>query len=658
MIRLRDVRKTYRLGGEPVHALAGVSLDIGPGEFVAVMGPSGSGKSTLMHVLGLLDVPDSGDYELLGRTVKGLSEDELAAFRSRSVGFVFQQFNLLARTSAEENVALPLLYSGDGMDAEKPRRLLREVGLGNRMDHTPSQLSGGQQQRVAIARSLVNDPALLLADEPTGNLDSHSETEIIKLLQGLNEKGITVVLVTHEDEIGRHAKRIIRMRDGAVVSDEQVDKGSHAPRSTVHGKGPAVDSGRLSAVTSHWAREARSHFRQAARALLANKVRTGLSMLGILIGVAAVIAMLALGQGARQSIEQRLASMGSNLLMLQPGATRVGGVTQESGAGTRMTVEDAAAIREEVLHVTRTAPTVDGRGQVAWGGKNWNSFVIGTTPDYEGMRAAKPMAGRFFTVEEDRARARVALVGVTVVRELFGESNPLGESVKINRVNFQVIGVLPEKGSGGWRDQDDVVVMPIQTAMRRVFGQDEVEDIDIEVDSPDNMEGVQAAVTDLMVRRHRVPPSRREDAFRIRNLQEMQDALQQTSRTMAMLLASIAAISLLVGGIGIMNIMLVSVTERTREIGLRKALGARPKDILWQFLIEALLVSVCGGCAGIALGWAITFVLSTFAGWAATVSPSAVLLAFLFSTGVGLVFGLWPARQASKLNPIQALRYE
>jgi macrolide transport system ATP-binding/permease protein len=400
------------------------------------------------------------------------------------------------------------------------------------------------------------------------------------------------------------------------------------------------------------------HFRQASRALLANKVRTGLSMLGILIGVAAVIAMLALGKGAQQSIEARLASMGSNLLVLRGGGRSVGGV---SGGGQsarlRFSLEDKREIAASVDGVKRVAADVDGRGQVVFGNKNWSTEIMGTTPEYAPMRAAVPSVGRFFTEQEERSRARVAVVGMTVVRELFGGQNPVGEIMKINRVNFQVIGVLPERGATGWRDQDDIVIIPLSTAMRRVLGQTDVEAIDIEVASADKMEQVTEAVRALIIRRHRLPPSQHE-SVQIRNMAEMQEALSETSRTMSMLLASIAAISLLVGGIGIMNIMLVSVTERTREIGLRKALGARRSDVLSQFLIESVVVSATGGLIGIALGWLITQAMSRFAGWAAAVSADSVALAFVFSATVGVVFGLWPARKASRLNPIEALRYE
>ena len=418
MIELSDVHKTYRMGDVDVRALRGVSLTIEPGEFVAIMGPSGSGKSTLMHVLGLLDVPDAGSYRLLGREVGGLSQDDLAGLRGEVVGFVFQQFNLLPRTTALENVALPLLYTPGPADPDRARSLLQDVGLGDRLGHRPNQLSGGQQQRVAIARALVNHPPLILADEPTGNLDSSSAEEIMALLRQLNERGITLVLVTHEPDIAQHARRIIRMRDGQVQSDERRQPAHAIPAAST--EPPAHALRRLTL------RELRAHVQQAIRALRANKVRTALSMLGILIGVAAVVAMLALGRGAKQSIQAQLAAMGSNLLVVRPGSRQVMGVALEAGAVTRLTIDDARAIGKEISSVKRVAPSVSGRGQVAAGNKNWNTQVLGTTPEYASIRASTPILGRFFTEEEGRARARVAVLGQTVVRELFDTASPVG----------------------------------------------------------------------------------------------------------------------------------------------------------------------------------------------------------------------------------------
>lgn len=650
MIELKDVHKTYAMGETTVYALRGVSLKIAAGEFVAITGPSGSGKSTLMHVIGLLDTPESGSYRLFGREVAHLGEDDLAVLRREAIGFVFQQFNLLPRTAADENVAMPLIYSSHGLDLKRADELLAQVGLQDRAHHKTNELSGGQQQRVAIARALVNRPRIILADEPTGNLDTASQKEILALLRALNRQGITIIIVTHEEEVAREARRRISIRDGVIQSDE---------RTAMEPAAPVMGVATAAALSQRWwFNELGEHLRQGLRSLTANKVRTLLSMLGILIGVAAVVAMMALGTGAQKAIEEQLASLGSNMLMLRPGAVSIGGVVQQAGATSRLTVEDAAAIRQHIPGVKDAAPNVTGRARATFGNKNWNTLVQGTAPEYAHMRASEPQIGRFFTEEDNQRRARVAVVGLTVVRELFGDQNPVGEMIKLNKVNFQVIGVLPPKGATGYRDQDDVVVIPVSTAMHRLLGKDYIDYIDIEAASPADLDPVMEATLKLMNARHKVPAVQQQDAFQIRNLADIQSAFSQSSRTMSMLLAVIAAISLLVGGIGIMNIMLVSVTERTREVGLRKAVGARRRDILMQFLVEAVVVSVTGGLAGIALGWGITLVLAQLAGWSTAVSAGSVLLAFLFSAGIGIAFGIYPARKAALLNPIQALRYE
>ncbi|MGE3260149.1 MAG: ABC transporter permease [Bacteriovoracia bacterium] len=649
MIEIRDIKKSYRMGDNVVHALRGINLVIEDGDFVAIMGPSGSGKSTLTHILGLLDVPESGSYLLNGREVSRLSEDELAVLRRDEIGFIFQQFNLLPRLNAVENVALPLLYSKKENGEERSKKLMAQVGLGSRMDHRPNELSGGQQQRVAIARALINQPRMILADEPTGNLDSVSQEEIMRALQELNDQGITVIVVTHEEEVAQKAKRLVRLRDGVVQVDER-----HAPLKKA---APVKETTAAPAAKNITGFEILEYFRQGYKTLAGNKVRTALSMLGILIGVAAVVAMMAIGKGAQKAIESQLTSLGSNLLVVRAGAQRVGGVSQEAGATTRLSPEDAGAI-EKIPTVRAVSPTVSGRIQVTHLNKNWSSQAIGAGQNYATMKSALPTVGRFFTEEENRLRARVAVVGATVVRELFGSANPVGELIRLNKVSFQIIGVLPEKGATGFRDEDDVVVIPLYTAMHRLLGKDYVDSIDVEVKEATEIEDTQEAVMDTLYSRHRVPPSQQDAAFQVRNMAEIQAALTESSKTMGLLLASIAAISLLVGGIGIMNIMLVSVTERTKEIGLRKAIGARRQDILLQFLAESIVISVIGGLAGILLGWLITILLGQVAGWATSVSPQSVALAFTFSSAIGIVFGIYPARKASLLHPIEALRYE
>jgi len=652
MIELKNIYKTYGKGNIAISALKNVSLNVAQGEFVAIIGASGSGKSTLLHMLGFLDRPDKGLYKIFGTDISKLSDDQLAHLRNKLVGFVFQQFHLLRRTKALENVELPLVYSGKKGVTESAAKQLDSVGLTERAKHLPSELSGGEQQRVAIARALVNDPMIILADEPTGNLDTKSEEGVIEIIRKLNNQGKTVIMVTHEREIAQHAKRIITMRDGEIISDERENGKNISDKNNI-----SVQK-ILSETHSRFDKlELTEHIHQSFRAILSNKVRSFLSMLGILFGVAAVISMLALGQGAKESMEERIKTLGSNLLAIHGGSMRVRGVSREAGSVTRFTTRDAEAIKELKPLVKRVSGTASGSGQVVYKNKNWNTRIEGVDFDYGQMRAVTPEIGRWFAREEIVGRAKVAILGTTIVDKLFGDKNPIGETIKINRVNFKAIGIAPEKSSGGWHDRNEIIYIPVTTAMYRMLGKDYFDRIDVEVSGIESMEEAQEKIRQLIARRHRIYKNE-EDYFHMHDMSEIQEMLTSTTRTMSILLGCIAAISLLVGGIGIMNIMLVSVTERTREIGLRKAVGARAKDIMTQFLIEAITMTLNGGLMGVLLGIIASASMSFFAGWATKVTISNIILAAAFSVGVGMFFGLWPAKKASALDPIEALRYE
>ncbi len=654
MLELVDVHRTYLIGESTVQALRGVSVTIERGEFVAIMGPSGSGKSSLLQILGLLDTPDQGDYLLLGHNVNTMTEDEQAGLRNNVAGFVFQQFHLLKRMNIVDNVRLPHIYSGIKGDFRKEAiGRLTLVGLEHRIDHTPSQLSGGEQQRVAIARALIRDPLIIFADEPTGNLDTKTSVEIMKILKGLHEEGKTIIMVTHETDIAAYAGRVITMRDGVIISDER--KNGMEPLATVAGE--LNFDAQVAKKVSLWQDgRFKGFIFQAIQAILANKLRSFLSVLGIFVGVASVIAMMALGEGAKAAMQEQLKSMGSNMLSIRGGSAKIRGAAQGAGAVARFTfidVDDIAALRTLVKNATGV---VNGGGRIVYGNKNWSTSLTGAGFDYGTMRASVPSVGRWFTQEEIQTREKVAIVGVTVVKELFGNSNPLGKTIKINRINFTIIGIAPAKGFSGPQDEDDVVIIPVTTAMYRVLGKDYLSGIFVEVTSPTLIDQAKSAISELIRKRHRLKDD--DDTFNIRDMTEIQQMLSSTTQTMSLLLGSIAAISLVVGGIGIMNIMLVSVTERTREIGLRKAIGARKSDIMLQFLVESVGMTISGGFIGILAGIGISLILSFFAGWAVKTSHISVVLATAFSAVIGIFFGLWPARKAAELKPVEALRYE
>jgi putative ABC transport system permease protein len=395
----------------------------------------------------------------------------------------------------------------------------------------------------------------------------------------------------------------------------------------------------------------------ALTSLAANKMRAALTMLGIIIGVAAVIAMVGLGSGAQKAIADRVQALGSNLLFVRPGSSRQGHI--HFGAGSMITLkqEDVEALKEKNRYLASVLPEFSRNAQSQFGSKNWNTSIVGTTPEYGSVRNVAVTEGRFFTQDELDNTERVAVIGVEVRTNLFGTASPLSQTIRINQDNFVVVGILEKKGQQGWQNQDDQILIPITTAQRRVFGSDFLTGITIKVQSEKDVDIALVEVEKVLRRQHRLNRDQDND-FSIRNQSDVISTMQETNKTFGFLLAAIAGVSLLVGGIGIMNIMLVSVTERTREIGIRKAIGARRRDIMLQFLVESTTLALAGGIIGIILGVLASYLLSALAHWNTLISLSSILLSFGFSTAVGLFFGIYPARKASLLNPIIALRYE
>jgi macrolide transport system ATP-binding/permease protein len=644
LIDLTRITKTYQNGDLSVEVLHGIDLQIYPGELVAIMGASGSGKSTLMNILGCLDKPTTGHYRFMGRDVSELERDELAELRRDAFGFVFQSYNLIATGTAADNVEVPAVYAGIP-PAERHARaaeLLGSLGLGDRMHHRPNQLSGGQQQRVSIARALMNGGRVILADEPTGALDSKSGADVMVLLKDLAAQGHTVILITHAAEVAQHAQRVIEIKDGNIVADP----------------GPRPPEGPAALAAQNWtARAGRiSHLsdvveaaKTALRALRANVFRAILTLLGIVIGVASVIAMLAIGDGAKQVVIDRISAMGSNLLLVRPGAPNQRGFQNIA----TLVLSDVNAIDKEVPNVLAAVPEQSSTATLRYGESDYSSSILGTSSKFPLARQWKVARGTFFTDEDEQEYATVAVLGQTVARALFpGGEEPLGKFVLVNNLIFQVVGVMSARGaSPNGQDQDDVVLVPYATSQLRLSGQRFLRNVTVAVADVSRIDETQSAVESLLAERHGVID------FQIRNMASIIDTATETQNTMTILLGSIAAISLLVGGIGVMNIMLVSVTERTREIGIRMATGARMRNILQQFLIEALVVSALGGLIGVVIGLGVAFVIGA-TGTAVQFSITPVVLAFGCAFATGLIFGYLPARKAAQLDPVVALSSE
>jgi macrolide transport system ATP-binding/permease protein len=709
LIRLENLTKTYHIGEVDVPVLKGISLSIARGEMVALMGASGSGKTTLMNLLGCLDRPSSGQFWLDGQEMSRLSPDERAVIRTTKLGFVFQSFNLLRRTSALKNVLMPLDYALRRLPRHDARQLaeslLGQVGLASRLDHQPSQMSGGQQQRVAIARALVNRPALLLADEPTGNLDSRTGDEILRMFRRLNSLGITVLLVTHDPKVAAYADRTIRLADGLIADDtgwaeHKAVEEDEAPPETA--AAPARRrSFSLGSLLPPTLRTALGNLRR-------NKLRSALTALGVIIGVGAVIAMSEIGEGSKAAVARSIASMGANKLPVFPSAAKTGGVSQGAGTVQSLKPADVDAILQQCPAVTAVSPVVWARAQVVYKNRNWvPQSLMGVAPAYLATRDWEDLEeGVCFTDSDIRSSNTVCLVGATIKRELFDDESPVGKVIRIRNVRFHIIGLLSPRGANmSGQDQDDCIFAPWTTIKYRVnsqgagslqlavaaaagtpinslsniyvantpvYPQATIEELD---DTPQpvrqssidfiqararNAEEIPIAIDEIeevLRDRHHLADGQSDD-FTIVNMAEVAQASAQTSEMMGQLLLILAAISLVVGGVGIMNIMLVSVTERTREIGLRMAVGARRRHILQQFLVEAIVLCLVGGGLGIVAGRLASILVREFAHWATGVSVATILIAVLVSAGVGVVFGFYPAWKASRLDPIEALRHE
>ncbi|MFJ3109320.1 MULTISPECIES: MacB family efflux pump subunit [Pseudomonas] len=650
LIELIDIRKSYGGVDTPkVDILHGISLSIHPGEFVAIVGASGSGKSTLMNILGCLDRPSAGSYRFAGKDVAELDSDELAWLRREAFGFVFQGYHLIPSGSAQENVEMPAIYAG--IDARerhaRASALLGRLGLASRTGNRPHQLSGGQQQRVSIARALMNGGHIILADEPTGALDSHSGTEVMALLDELASQGHVIILITHDREVAARAQRVIEIRDGLIISDSASEQ-------------PAIDSGqglqaeqlrqrldRGATLRGAWKGELLEALQAAWRVMWVNRFRTALTLLGIVIGVASVVVMLAVGEGSKRQVMAQMAAFGSNILYLNGKPATLG-----EPAGT-ITLDDVAAIGQlpQVKHVM---PVIGDKLMVRHGNNSQKFYVGGNNTYFPEIFNWPAVQGSFYSEADEANAAAVAVIGQKVREKMLDPGrDPLGQYILIGNVPFQVIGILAGKGaSSGDQDSDGRIAVPYSAAAIRLFGQRDPDYIAVAALDSTRVNQAEAAIDQLLRQRH----NGRQD-FELTNDAALIQAEARTQNSLSLMLGAIAAISLLVGGIGVMNIMLMTVRERTREIGIRMATGARQRDILRQFLSEAVMLSMVGGLAGIVLALAIGGGLM-LADVAIAFALPAMLGAFACAVVTGIVFGFMPARKAARLDPVKALTSE
>ncbi len=652
LIELRDIRKAYGGGDSPrVEVLRGIDLSIHAGEFLAIVGASGSGKSTLMNILGCLDRPTSGEYRFAGEDVAHLGSDELAWLRREAFGFVFQGYHLIPSGTAQENVEMPAIYAGISAAERHVRAsaLLERLGLASRTGNRPHQLSGGQQQRVSIARALMNGGHIILADEPTGALDSQSGIEVMALLDELASQGHVVILITHDREVAARAKRIIEIRDGLIISDSATALPHDAqanPKAL-----QAVDlRQRLSAGSEHngaWKGELVDAVQAAWRVMWINRFRTALTLLGIVIGVASVVVMLAVGEGSKRQVMAQMGAFGSNIIYLN-------GSAPSPRAAKGIIRDDDLAALAALPEVQRIMPVNGAEASVRFGNLDHTSYVGGNDTNFPTIFNWPVAEGSYFTDADERGAAAVAVIGHKVRQKLLKDvADPIGRYILIENMPFQVVGVLAEKGaSSGDSDADNRIAVPYSAASVRLFGTRHPEYVVIAARDAGKVKEAEQAISRTLLRLH----DGKQD-FELTNNAAMIQAEARTQGTLSLMLGAIAAISLLVGGIGVMNIMLMTVRERTREIGIRMATGARQRDILRQFLTEAVMLSVVGGVTGIGLALLVGGAL-LLGKIAVAFEWLAVFGAFGCALVTGVVFGFMPARKAARLDPVAALTSE
>ncbi len=647
LMQLKGVIREFKAGEQTIRVLDDINLTINQGEMVAIIGQSGSGKSTLMNILGCLDQATAGDYKIFGQPVSRLDADELAKLRREHFGFIFQRYHLLGDINARDNVSVPAVYAGMDGEARNQRaeQLLSGLGLGDKVNNRPSQLSGGQQQRVSIARALMNGGDIILADEPTGALDSKSGDDVMEILRDLNAQGHTIIMVTHDPLLAEQAERVIEIKDGVIIADYKTEhyQQSHVQHQSILGQH------RKSAFSSFIDRLFEA-FKMSLLAMRAHKMRTLLTMLGIIIGIASVVSVVGLGKGSQAQILSNISSLGTNTITVTDGYPY--GDPRRQYNDDNLTPQDAQAVADQP-YVISVSPQINSNINVRYRNVQEAASVSGVGKDYLAVTGETLIQGQGFDEQSILRRTQDIIIDNNAKKTFFpNNDNPIGEVVLIGSVPGRVIGVLaPNEGGFGRGADSPTLYMPYTTMMSRLIGSAYIESFVALIDNNISSAAAESAISQLMESRHGT------DDFRIRNSDSIRQTIESTTAAMTLLISSIAIISLIVGGIGVMNIMLVSVTERTNEIGVRMAVGARQSDIMQQFLIEAILVCILGGLLGIGLAFAIGELINRVGGDSFKViySSTSIIAAFVCSTLIGVVFGFLPARNAAKLDPVEAL---
>lgn len=642
MIELKNITKSFKIGDNDTQVLHGINLSIKKGEFIAIIGQSGSGKSTLMNILGCLDSPSSGEYLLDSLDISRLGSDELAKLRREKFGFIFQRYNLMATMNALANVALPSIYAGVSKHDREDRaiEILSTLGLGDKIHSYPNKLSGGQQQRVSIARALINGGEIILADEPTGALDSKSGEIVMQILKDLHKQGHTIIIVTHDPNIAAHANRVIEIKDGNILSD--TIKNDEIYQKT---------SKKLSQKSkfTYYKDQFIENFNMSVLAILAHKLRSILTMLGIIIGITAVISVVALGQGSQEQILAGIRKIGTNTIDIFPGK---GFGDMRANQVKSLSISDAKMLEQQSF-LDSVTPNTSTTGTLTYQNISVSATLRGGGVNTLAVNGMKIEAGRMFNEDELDESANVVVIDQNTKISVFKGINPIGEILLFNKKPFVIIGVIAHSDNAFGDNSVLRIYTPYSTAINKVSGDKNINSITVKVSDEINAQVAEKSLTELLSAKHG-----KKDFF-TRNSDSIKKTVEETISTMRLLISSIAVISLIVGGIGVMNIMLVSVTERTKEIGIKMAIGARASNILQQFLIEAVLLCLIGGLAGIGLSFVVGYVFNNFIdGFRMIFSNTSIFVAITTSMLIGIVFGYIPARNASKLNPIEALSRE